>query len=218
MTAYVLNFVLDRDATFASGDGVAGLLDREVLHDHHGMPYMRGRTLKGLLSEEADNLLYALGEESSWTPTRQVLFGYAAESGTGRGLIHFGRAHLPANLRESIRLSLSASKRSVHPQDILEALTGIRRQTAVAPEGVPQSGTLRVMRITLRQTPFEAELRCRRPLTGREEGLLAATVLAWRRAGTGRNRGRGQLQTDLQRDGVSVLHGAYQTFVQEAGL
>ena len=40
--------------------GVAGLIDREVEHDRYGLPYLHGRTLKGLLGEEADNLLYAL--------------------------------------------------------------------------------------------------------------------------------------------------------------
>ena len=58
MMQYALKLTLLSDGTFASGDGVSGLVDREIEHDAFGLPFLRGRTLKGLLSEEADNLLH----------------------------------------------------------------------------------------------------------------------------------------------------------------
>ena len=60
MHEYRLTFTLLSDATFGRGEGIAGLIDREVEHDRFGLPYLRGRTLKGLVSEEADNVLFAL--------------------------------------------------------------------------------------------------------------------------------------------------------------
>ena len=60
MHIYRLTFTLLSDATFGRGEGIAGLIDREVEHDRFGLPYLRGRTLKGLVSEEADNLLFVL--------------------------------------------------------------------------------------------------------------------------------------------------------------
>lgn len=60
MTAYKLQFDLRSAATFGRGDGVAGLVDEEVEHDGDGLPFLRGRTLKGLLAEECANILYAL--------------------------------------------------------------------------------------------------------------------------------------------------------------
>ena len=45
---------------------------------------------------------------------------------------------------------------------VLESLTAIRRQTAIESDekhyGVPAEGSLRSMRVILRQTPFEARL------------------------------------------------------------
>lgn len=57
MTIYKMKIQLLSDTTFGRGDGVAGLIDQEVEHDADGFPYLRGRTLKGLLSEECDNLI-----------------------------------------------------------------------------------------------------------------------------------------------------------------
>ena len=52
-------------ATFGRGDGVAGLVDREVEHDSNGFPFLRGRTLKGLLAESAEDLVFALEHQGA---------------------------------------------------------------------------------------------------------------------------------------------------------
>ena len=215
MSTYLLTFTLLRDGTFGSGDGVAGLVDREVAYDDLGLPYLRGRTLKGMLSEEADNLLYLPHlARAVWLTARQELFGFSERHASQKGVVHFGRAQLPGPVRKTVRLSLSSKENTLHPQDILAAMTGLRRQTAVSPNGIPRDGSLRTMRVVLRQTPFVAHLRCRRSLTTHEEALLVATVLAWRRAGTGRNRGRGHLQVnDLYKEDQTILHSGYQTFI-----
>ena len=60
MIKYQLKIKLLSDSTFGRGDGVAGLIDQEVEHDSSGFPYLRGRTVKGLLREECDNLIVTL--------------------------------------------------------------------------------------------------------------------------------------------------------------
>jgi hypothetical protein len=57
---YTLRFELLSDTTFGRGDGVAGWVDQEVEHDADGLPFLHGRTLKGLLREEGVNILFAL--------------------------------------------------------------------------------------------------------------------------------------------------------------
>jgi hypothetical protein len=213
---YWLHFTLKSDTTFGRGDGVAGLVDREVEHDHYGLPFLRGRTLKGLLREETDNLLYAVWAANGrdvperWLQARNNLFGQGGSDGEGEAAIHYGRAHLPTTVREQV----AASNLSLPV--VLNSLTALRRQTAVGTDGVPIDGSLRTMRVILRETPFVARLRAARPLTEDEEALLAATVLAWRRAGTGRNRGRGRLQSDLlDAEGDSLLRQGYERFTTE---
>lgn len=103
----------------------------------------------------------------------------------------------------------------------LGSLTAVRRQTAIESDGlhigVPAEGSLRAMRVILRQTPFEARLLAVRKLNPDELGLLAAAVLAFRRAGTGRNRGRGRLNGQFagRRRQLLYLPG-YDRFVTQA--
>ncbi len=108
MHEYRLTFTLLSDATFGRGEGIAGLIDREVEHDRYGLPYLRGRTLKGLISEEVDNILFALKQIDSkmeadsanrWVTARQTLFGSPGSTAVDRGRLRFGPAELPAAVR-----------------------------------------------------------------------------------------------------------------------
>jgi CRISPR/Cas system CSM-associated protein Csm3 (group 7 of RAMP superfamily) len=86
----------------------------------------------------------------------------------------------------------------LRPTEVLESLTAIRRQTAVDEKtGAPEEGSLRSMRVVLRNTPFVAELHFDEDPDQTAKALLAACVLSLRRAGTGRNRGRGRLTARL---------------------
>lgn len=223
MASYLIQLTLTSDTTFSRGDGVAGVLDREVEHDELGLPYLHGRTLKGLLGEEADNLLdclEAMGmtiENSVWEKARYTLFGKGGSKADPNeklgATLHYGHAQLPTSLRETVQLTLEKAKDNLLTrQDVLASLTAVRRQTAVNGDGLPHDGSLRSMRVILRQTVFTAELNGR-DLQPIELALLAAAILALRRAGTGRNRGRGQLQADLlDENGDSILQQHYQVF------
>ena len=220
MTHYSIHITLVSDATFGTGSGVAGLLDREVEHDAHGFPFLRGRTLKGLLREEADNILFALEKASvpleKWRAAHQGLFG---QSGSVRGataLVHYGHAQLPT----AVRQALLAEKYT--KEQVLGALTAVRRQTALhsdpnhAQYGTPVDGSLRAMRVIVRDTPFIAQLTLKQDkLDPTAEALLVAAVHAWRRAGTGRNRGRGRLEAYLTNNAGDKISLEPELFAKE---
>lgn len=194
-----LHLKLLSDATFGRGDGVAGLVDQEVEHDPNlGLPFLRGRTLKGLLVEECANILYATGglpAHSRLEAAAQFLFGQPGSTLVEEGFLHVGSAQLPAPLRQAVAADIEAKR--LTPAAVLESLTDIRRQTAVEESGAPDEGSLRSMRVVLRHTEFIAPLRFQRPPSADALALLAACAAALRRAGTGRNRGRGRLETTL---------------------
>jgi hypothetical protein len=207
METYWLCFALLSDATFGRGEGVAGLVDQEVDHDELGLPYLDGRTLKGLLNEECANIIYSLEQQKEkeevgrWYDAADRLLGGPGSTLVDAAHLRVGPARPPADLVDAVRQAVETREASLTPVDILDSLTGIRRQTAVSAEtGVPAQGTLRAMRVVLRDTPFEARL----TFTGQPEpddlSLLAACILGLRRAGTGRNRGRGRLQATLHAD------------------
>ncbi|NEP57871.1 MAG: RAMP superfamily protein [Symploca sp. SIO2G7] len=215
MSTYILKIKLLSDTTFGRGDGVAGLVDQEVEHDRYGFPYLRGRTLKGLLSEECDNLIAVFPDEHQrqhWQKIANDLFGKPGSTLDTQAKIHVGDACLPSDLRHAIAAQLDAEqdkknsryKPALTSTDILESLTTIRRQTAINPEdGASAEHSLRSARVILRELPFESKLLFETELNqGSEKDkdmltLLAVGTLALRRIGSGRNRGRGHVQCSL---------------------
>lgn len=220
MHTYWLCFTLMSDATFGRGEGVAGLVDQDVTHDRDGFPYLKGRTLKGLLNEECANLLYALERQgrplADWQQAAQRLFGGPGSTLADTARLRVGRASLPADLRQAVRQT-----GTLNPTQVLDSLTDIRHQTAVdAATGAPEEHTLRALRVVLRQTPFQAQLTFLDAPAAHDLALLAACALALRRVGTGRNRGRGRVQATLHQDaagqpGADVTLQHFAAFAQE---
>lgn len=217
---YFLTVHLHSDATFGRGEGVAGLVDVEIEHDMYGCPFIGGRGLKGLLVEEWANLRFALRETDAWDDIATVLFGKIGATGDGDAQMHVGAATLPPDLCAAIR----KDKGRIQPHEILASLTTIRRQTSVNTEtGAPQEGSLRAMRVLLRETSLIATIDFNQALKEQERtlGLLAACVMAVRRGGTGRNRGRGRLSMLLHateptdyRD-ATFTRACFETFEKE---
>jgi hypothetical protein len=222
METFWLCFTLRSDATFGRGEGLAGLVDQEVDHDECGLPYVGGRTLKGLLNEECASILYALrwqgADVARWEEAAQRLLGGPGSTLSDDARLRVGAARLPADLRQAVRQAVQTRGATLNPTDVLDSLTTIRRQTAVNEKtGVPEDYTLRAMRVVLRETPFEARLTLLGSVIPDDLALLAACVLALRRAGTGRNRGRGRLQATLHidrdgRPGDDITRQQFDTF------
>ncbi|MDW8233853.1 MAG: RAMP superfamily CRISPR-associated protein [Roseiflexaceae bacterium] len=217
MTTYTLQFKLQSVATFGRGDGVAGLLDEEVEHDADGMPFLRGRTLKGLLAEECANLLYALelhGRAEKWRDRAYRVFGYPGSTLKDTGLLRIGDARLPKPLRGALKAMIASGDLSA--DEVFESLTAIRRQTSIDEHGAPEKGSLRSLRVILPGTIFEARLEFAETPDDQMLALVAACVLAWRRAGSGRNRGRGRLQAHLiDSYGADITERFFRVFARE---
>ncbi|GIV92080.1 MAG: hypothetical protein KatS3mg056_0789 [Chloroflexus sp.] len=219
MPAYKLQFDLRSAATFGRGDGVAGLVDEEVEHDADGLPFLRGRTLKGLLAEECANILYALGVQQradQWRQTAYRLFGCPGSTIADTGMLRVSDARLPDALRTAIKMAVRNGELSA--DEVLESLTAIRRQPSMNEYGAPERGSLRSLRVVLPGTMFEATLEFAAEPDAQTLALLVACILAWRRAGTGRNRGRGRLQARLiDSDGVDITERYFRVFAGEVG-
>lgn len=204
MSHFQLEMTLLSDTTFGRGDGVPGLVDQEVEHDRYGMPYLRGRTLKGLISEECDNLVARLPQANQlyWQQVAHQLFGSAGSGLESISKVHFGDASLPAELRQAIAYQVESKR--LTQSEILESLTTIRRQTAINTRtGVADAGSLRSLRVAIRTLKFTASLLLDNNLPNpniTEKDLLALLVAgtkALKYVGSGRNRGRGHVRCQL---------------------
>lgn len=209
-----LEIKLLSDTTFGRGDRHAGVVEQEVEYDARtGLPFIKGRTLKGLLVEECANILYAVQESSpDLLPTLKErakrLFGQPGSGIGDQAILRFGNAQLPDDFRHYMEAEITNQK--YRPDEVLEALTTIRRQTAVDnTTGAPKDNSLRGARAILRDTVFYASLSAREDLSPDELALLAACAAAVRRAGTSRNRGRGRLDVRLIQEDDRTFHDTY---------
>jgi len=204
---YWLKFTLQSDTTFGRGDGVAGWGDAEVQHDIYGLPYLGGKTLKGLLGAACAEILSALNKSGisdleKWENGARFLFG---TPGSGRNVaaeMRVGNAMLPPDLRLKIAEEFPPDDDLAKQQKTraanLYSLTALRRRTAMdARTGAPKEKSLRTMRVILKGTPFIAKLDFTEMPDDYAKQLLAATVKSFNRAGTGRNRGGGRLKAEL---------------------
>lgn len=203
MSTYWLRFKLLSDAAFSRGDGVAGVVDSEVQHDRYGLTYLSGRALKGLLGNECADILFALeqqGQVEAWREPARRLFGTSGSTDVENPtILRIGNAQLPAELRNAVRsASEEENENGLSRTQVLESLTTVRYQTAIDHEtGAAGDATLRSTRLILRKTPFEARLQFVAEPTQKDKALLAACAKAFRRAGTSRNRGSGELRAAL---------------------
>lgn len=186
---------LRSDTAFGRGDGIAGLVDSEVEHDPRiGLPFIKGRTIKGLLVESCADLLYALEREPAFIDlvnSAEKLFGVPGSTLDDMGCLHIGSAQLPEYLRQNLA-------KTYQPQQILQALTTIRHQTAVdTTSDTPKDGSLRATRVVLRETIFYSELHSTDNLDAIDYQMLAACAAGIKRGGQNRTRGLGWLKVKL---------------------
>lgn len=198
MSSYTLKIKLLSDATFGRGDGVAGLIDQEVEHDAVGFPFLRGRTLKGLITEECENLIATFpdAQKDHWQQVANNLFGTLGSTLDTLAAIHFGDACLPEDLRAA--LAYQIDQKTITTSEVLNSLTSIWRQTAIDPiSGAPDKGSLRTARVVIRDLIFSADLTFNQTPSNDMLSLLALGTVALRRLGSCRNRGRGHVQCTL---------------------
>lgn len=216
MIRYQLKIKLLSDTTFGRGDGVAGVVDQEVEHDAYGLPYLRGRTLKGLLSEECDNFIAMLPDRSRWEGVACELFGTLGSTLNTIGVVHIGDAYFPEDLRQAIAYEIQLPNSKLKKSDVLNSLTTIRRQTAIDPvDGTPDKGSLRSARVVIRDLCFTADLLFETAPCDHMKALLSVGALALRHLGSGRNRGRGHVQCTLHDENGSEIKDDYLHFFKQ---
>ena len=187
------------DTSFSHGEGAAGIVDAEVEHDEFGMPFIGGKTVRGLLRD-------------SWLSMCQHFLGLveAAERVLGRSQaidescrLRIGDAVLRPAIQATVRKAAEREEQPLTPEAILNGFTSIRHQTAEDREtGAPEITTLRSSRVVLRGFVFNASLSWldRYEPTAADVRLLTMCALATRHGGLLRNRGRGHIRLTVDGD------------------
>jgi hypothetical protein len=193
------------DTTFSRGDGTAGVVDIEVEHDELGLPFLGGKTLRGLLHDSWLSMQHWFPELSS---SAKLILGSDADC-QDRSILRIGDAVMDSETRKWIEMAEFRTNKPVSSIEVLEALTDIRRQTSEERStGAPAETTLRSVRVVLRDLKLLSPLYWLVNPTAPDLRCLSLALLATRHAGLGRNRGRGHIRLTLDGDVTKTIQMA----------
>lgn len=197
-TPRFLRIELLSDATFSRGEGTAGFVDTDIEHDALGIPFIGGKTVRGLLRDSWLSMAEHFPEKELRDAAERVLGRTGSLDEECR--LRIGDALFPEPLRRTVESAAIRKENPLPPETILAAFTAIRAQTAEDREtGAPERTTLRTSRVLLRGFALESRLNW---LDGgipspEETRVLALAALATRHGGLARNRGRGHIRLTL---------------------
>lgn len=161
-----------------SGLAAGADVDALVVKDSDGLPYVPGRTIKGLLRDAATELGY---DESSIVK----VFGKAGDRENQTGCAFFGNAVLPEHEAKEIVKGQLASH-----------LYQTFASTAIDDNGIAKDNSLRRIE-TVVPCSLEGSVS---GVDSSEEKMLKEAMKYIKRLGTGRNRGYGRCNIELRKE------------------
>ena len=193
-----------------AGTGRGTYIDSDVVFDDYGLPFFTAKRFKGLLRESAVEVL-----EMLQTANLEKMFAENIAEVT------FGSKIKPAGIRiddlyiknhREIVKWLDYIKQE-HPQflnkeSIMNAFTEVRQQTAINDAGYAKKNSLRTIRVIKPKQSFCGNIEIVNTAKRNEiEALLALACMNLKRAGSGRNRGWGEINCVLSTDDGKDLGG-----------
>lgn len=191
---YDLRIELRSPLCAGSGASGPGYVDRDIVFDKNGLPWLPARRIKGLLREAFYDVSSSLRMQDStvdFTCTERELFGDMGQASSG--VLSFRNALIcdPITQQPETRLSewlssvLSYGRSNgerlkdgnggiLHREEVLDAFTETRRQTSIERStGTAAENTLRVTRCVRAGLSFQAVIVANAKLSSGAENLLA---------------------------------------------
>ena len=195
MGDYQIKIELLSETILGSGESVAGYIDLDVLHDDLGLPYFKGKTLKGRLREEAENIVRLQGNIFSQKQVEKIF-------GTKDGGDNTRLALSDSTVSEKIKKAIKASE--IGAEDILDALTEVRTFTAIDDNGVARDGSLRQIRVIKRGLMLSSKVTFRNEINDDDLTLFGLSVLSLKHIGLMCSRGKGKVKCRILKENEDI--------------
>ncbi|WP_029452508.1 RAMP superfamily CRISPR-associated protein [Clostridium algidicarnis] len=219
MEKIYISIELCSETIFGSGESVPGYVDSEVLHDDNGLPYLKGKTFKGKLREEAENIVFyikssnkVLGKKSE----EGVISLFGREGVENPNALRFSDCTMGSEIIDSIRFGIS--KGMFNNNEVLNSMTSVRSFTSIDDDGIARNGSLRQVRVVNKGFILKCDLNVSRKLEEEEIELLCAAVSSLRHLGTMESRGKGEVICLLFVNGENVTRQYLKSFEKKVKL
>lgn len=188
------------EAIFAGDGEQRGNVDIDLRADEYGFPYYAGRTLKGILRQQAEWYIDCLKDERKRAELKEALFRLFGQADNYEQDIHhsnhnslrFSDAKLSHALYDFVQ------KNNIDSHDVFRSTTTIRTMTKIDHEtGTVESGNLRQVRVIHKGYKFYAPIYVYGELSSTEKFLLETAVKLVRHIGLMRNRGKGHVKCSI---------------------
>ncbi|MEO0234384.1 MAG: RAMP superfamily CRISPR-associated protein [candidate division WOR-3 bacterium] len=168
-----------------SGQGLSGIIDTDVFYDEFGIPYIPAKRIKGLLKENAMELLdngYKIEKKDI-----DYLFGKSGDKVFGN--LRISNAYI--NNYENIKNNIKSQKDKTlfNKERIISYYTYLRNQTSIDENGVALKNSLRTSRVLKKNLEFVFKIDFDEKYKSFINDLLKIT----RSMGLKRNRGFGEI-------------------------
>jgi len=188
-----ITMTLKSDSIPGSGNSIAGVIDRDIVYDRFGLPYIPSKRLKGILRESAEELRNL--NQLEFEP--DDLFGKPGKKIGAEFKLSNGHIENSMEYRTLLQSKLVMDSPKLLPrQSVLEHFTYTRTQTKINNEGIAETGSLRTSRVLKAGLRFEFELKCSAKYVKDLEKICSVT----RAFGASRNRGFGEIKLELKEE------------------
>ena len=212
---YILKIELLSATNPGSGEGWAGMIDSDVVFDEYGIPFIPAKRVKGILRENALDIVTAfnLSESDIFSDLNEKLiidlFGDRGQDTSAP--LAIGNAYLKEyeKIREWLYWAKDRLPHWASPERVITSFTHLRKQTAINAEGVQEPHSLRVTRVLNSGYKINKEYRPYQYFSNMEistnnktskqsfERLLALAINVTSQLGGKRNRGLGKVKCFL---------------------
>jgi len=213
---YRLEITLKSAVSPGSGEGWAGMIDSDIVFDELGIPYIPARRIKGILRDNAKDVIYSfmranVPHQTSFTMGDNIpgndldlLFGKQGQEVSAPLMI--GNAYLEnyQEIQPWIRWAEHRNPSVVSREKVSMSFTSLRQQTAIDREtNTALEHSLRITRVLNPGYTFISDVRLEVENVenlDKFENLLALAVQVTRHLGSKRNRGLGEVECRLIKD------------------
>lgn len=184
---YQVKITLLTETLLGSGNAIPGYVDADVQTDEYGLPFLKAKTLKGLLREHAQLIACNLDVEETLV---ESLFGTEMTAGK----IRFSDGTFSQTVQKAFHSLMSEEQYT--KEDMIQALTSEYSFTRLE-HGVAVDHSLRTIRMLNQNMDFYAELEVKEELSQQEESLLGCAVGMLKHVGTLKSKGKGYVTCQL---------------------